>query len=75
MAKYMLKILRCLGQWRTCIHQGLVPQKMVKLNQGYHQILSKVFLSRNMQLELQNTVQPLLRDIVMTTQNVTPSNA
>ena len=39
------------------------------------QILSKVFLSTNMQLELTKSVQPLLRDIVMITQNVTPSKS
>ena len=33
-------------------HQGLVPQKMVKFNPGLSQILSKVFLSKNVSLEL-----------------------
>ena len=32
--------------------QGLVPQKMVKFNTGLSQILSKVFLSKIMSLEL-----------------------
>ena len=32
--------------------QGPVPRKMVKFNPGLSQILSKVFLSKNMQLEL-----------------------
>ena len=33
-------------------HQGLVPQKMVKFNPGLSQMLSNVFLSKNMSLEL-----------------------
>ena len=39
------------------------------------QILSKAFLFTNMQLELTKSVQPLLRDTVIITRNVTPSNA
>ena len=38
--------------------QGPVPRKMVKFNPGLSKISSKVFLSRNMQLELTNTVEP-----------------
>ena len=34
----------------------------------------KVFLSKNMQLELKNIVEPFLRDAVMIAQNVTLSN-
>ena len=33
-------------------HQGPVPRKIVKFNPGLSQILSKVFLSKNMLLEL-----------------------
>ena len=50
---------------------GLFPQKMVKFNPGLSQILSKVFLSKNMQFKFTNTVEPLLRDTVVITQNVT----
>ena len=46
---------------------------MVKFNPGLSQILNKVFLSQNMQLELTKTVEPLLRDTVMIRQNVTLS--
>ena len=38
--------------------QGPVPRKMVKFNPGLSKISSKVFLSRNMQLELTNTIEP-----------------
>ena len=34
--------------WLTVTSLGLVPQKMVKFNPGLSQILSKVFLSKNM---------------------------
>jgi len=34
------------------LSQGLVPQKLVKFNPGLSEILVKVFLSKNMQLEL-----------------------
>lgn len=34
------------------VDQGPVPLKMVKFNQGLSQILSNVFLSKNMSLEL-----------------------
>ena len=49
---------------------GLFPQKMIKFNPELSQILSKVFLSKNMQFNFTNTVEPLLRDTVMITQNV-----
>ena len=55
-------------------HQGPVPQKMVKFNPGLSLVLRKVFLSKDMQLELKNTVEPLPRDTVMITQKVTLSN-
>ena len=48
---------------------------MVKFNPGLSQILSRVFLSKIMQLELTNTVEPLLRKIETITQNVTLGNA
>ena len=56
----------------SCTSQGQVPQKMVKFNPGLSQ-----FQVRYTQLEVTNinTVEPLLRDIVMITQNVTLSNA
>ena len=38
--------------------QGPVPRKVVKFNPGLSKISSKVFLSRNMQLELTNTIEP-----------------
>ena len=47
--------------------QGPVPRKMVKFNPRLSKISSKVFLSRNMQLELTNTIEPLIRDKVMIT--------
>ena len=49
---------------------------MVKFNLGLSQILSKVFLSKNMQLELTKycCYAPLLRGTVMLTQNVTLNN-
>ena len=48
---------------------------MVKFNPGLSLVLSKVFLSKDMQLELKkNTVEPLPRDTVMITQKVTLSN-
>ena len=53
---------------------GPVPQKMVKFNPGLSQISSTVFSSKN-NSRVQNTVEPLLRDTVMITQNVTLSNA
>ena len=56
-------------------HQSPVPQKTDKFNPGLSQISSTVFSSKNMQLRLQNTVEPLIRDTVMITQNVTLSNA
>ena len=49
--------------------QGPVPRKMVKFNPRLSKISSKV-----LQLELTNTVEPLLRDKVMITQKVTRSN-
>ena len=49
--------------------QGPVSRKMVKFNQRLSKISSKV-----LQLELTNTVEPLLRDKVMITQKVTRSN-
>ena len=55
--------------------QGPVLQKTVKFNPGLSQISSTVFSSKNMQLRLQNTVEPLIPDTVMITQNVTLSNA
>ena len=48
---------------------------MVKSNPGLSQILSKVFLSKNMSLELTKSVLLCLRDSVMIAQNVTLSNA
>ena len=38
---------------------------MVKFNPGLSQILSKVFLSQNMQLEFSKYVESLLQDTVM----------
>jgi len=56
--------------------QGPVPRKMVKFNPGLSQISSTVFSSlRTCNSRLQITVEPLLRDVVMITQNVTLSNA
>ena len=50
---------------QSCI-QGPVPRKMVKFNPGLSQILSKVFLSKNMLLELTKYFcVSLLRDSVM----------
>ena len=47
---------------------GPVPRKMIKLNPGLSQILSKVFLSEDMQLEF--IVEPFwFRHTVMITQN------
>ena len=37
---------------RILLHHSSVPLKMIKFNTGLSQILSKVFLSKNMQLEL-----------------------
>lgn len=38
--------------WKRNDHQGQVPRKMVKFNQVLSQILSMVFSSKNMQLEV-----------------------
>ena len=58
------------------ISQGPVPRKMVNLNPGLSQILSKFFLSKDMQLKLIKycKVEPLLLNKIMITQNVTLSN-
>ena len=40
------------GQCLSESHQGPVPRKMIKFNPGLSLTLSKVFLSKNMQLEL-----------------------
>ena len=45
--------------------QGPVPEKMVKFNPGWSEILSKVFLLRECNSSLQNTVELLLWDTVM----------
>ena len=37
--------------WSLNFQQGPVPRKMIKFNPGLRQILSKVFLSKNMQFE------------------------
>ena len=37
---------------RILLHQSPVPLKMINFNTGLSQVLSKVFLSKNMQLEL-----------------------
>ena len=50
------------------ILQGPVPRKMVEFNPGLSQISSAVFLCNS---RLHNTVEPLQRDTVMITQNVT----
>ena len=55
-------------------YQGPVNQKMVKFNPGLNQILSMVFCMRTCNLSLQNTVEPLLQDTVMITQNFSSSN-
>ena len=57
--------------------QGQVARKTVKFNPGLSQILSKVFLSKNMQLELYTKYcEPLLdqETVIITTQNFTLSN-
>ena len=56
--------------------QGPVPWKMVNFNPGLRQILSKFFLSKDMQLELIKycKVEPLLQNTIMITQKVTLSN-
>ena len=52
-----------------------VPRKMVQFNPGLSQILSKVFLSKNMPSELTNQLCLSTRFTVMITQNVFLSNA
>ena len=48
---------------------------MVEFNPGLSQILSKVFLSKNMQLELSKYCWAFTpRYSIMITQNVTPNN-
>ena len=47
---------------------------MIEFNPGLSHILRKVFFSKNMQLELTNTVEPLIRETIMIKQNVTLSN-
>ena len=54
---------------------GQVSRNMVKFNPGLSQISSTVFSSKNMQLEVTNNVEPLIRDTVMITKNVPLSNA
>ena len=50
---------------RYIIHLGPVPRKMVKFNPGLSEILSTVFLLRECNSSLQNTVELLLCDTVM----------
>ena len=52
--------------------QVLVPQKMVKFNPGLSQI--RFSCLRTCNSSLQNSSEPLLRDTVMITQNVSLSN-
>ena len=47
------------------IRAAWVPLEMVKFNPGLSQILSKAFLSQNMQLEFSKYVESLLQDTVM----------
>ena len=53
---------------------GPVPGKMVKFNSGLTQTSTKFSRVRTSNSGLQNTVEPLPRDTVMITQNVTQSN-
>ena len=55
--------------------QGQVSRNMVKFNPGLSQISSTVFSSKKMQLEVTKNVEPLIRDTVMITKNVSLSNA
>ena len=50
-----------------CEILGPLPRKMVKFNPGLSQILSKVFLSKNLLLELTKYFVSLLRDSGMIT--------
>ena len=54
--------------------RGLVPRKVVKFNLGLSQILSKVFLSKDMQLELTKYYWAFTMRYGNETQNVTLSN-
>ena len=59
------------------VQLGPVPQKMVKFNPEDLKAKFQARFSclRTFNSRLQNTVEPLLQDTVMTTQNITLSNA